>query len=361
MLTSAPRRQGRIPAERACRCCGWCRCRVARGASSLAPRSSSPATRRVRRRRPPSRRWPARGSCAGVLNVGSRRCRSAVSGTSTSPRTAASTTRPTPPACSIDMPSFGTGPVPRPGRLGGRRSGRGMAAAGARRRATTAQPSPGRTGPRAGGHARGAGAAAGRRRFRHDPGAARVCALAFAVADRAAGRSAVPAVPAPRLGGPGPGRCRVDAARRRRGARRGHRWGDGVRRGRPSCATRTPPGSRWLCASSDRATAPLRCAPVRWPGPPTTVAPCSSTCRSSMSRRFPPTTPGPPAGPCALASVPVRVADDGSTWASDSTAGRRQSARRRRPDRSGRRPASAAGARAPAVRVGQRGLDGVAA
>ena len=178
--------------------------------------------------------------------------------------------------------------------------------------------------------------------------------------DRASRRARVPAVPAPGLD-------RTRPAPRRPGRRSTPTGSRSVRPASPPSTPRsprsakpTPTASRSPCASSARRRA-RRSAPARSPGAPTTGAPSSIH------------LPQLDAEPLA-AGAPV--ADGGDVRLRQrGGAGRRGRldlgvgvdrrtaclARRGRADRRGRRAAPPPCARAPAVRVGSRGLDRLAA
>ena len=222
------------------------------------------------------------------------------------------------------------------------------------------EPRPGRAGPRARGHARRAAAAAARQ-----GASSRITATARARWPSPS-RSRSPGGPGFRPfqrltwtgGDPRPATWTaldrdgqpVGAAARRRASTPMS----------PRCARPTPTASRWQCGSSARSR-PRRSVPaeVAW----------SADDGRTVLIHLPQLDAEPLAADAAwpteatfgFASEPVRVGEDGSTWASESTAGRRVVARRGRADRRGGGPAAPARTRTAALRRGTARTGRVAA
>ena len=354
--TTARRRTRRDP--RADAAAGAAR-RAARAASSRRRRSSSPARRRVRRRRPTelgarARGVPPRRAARAIppLQIrGERLLHIAADGSLYEAADAAGVL--------IDMPSSARTCSSTPDALLAAGPGAAWPPLRARGGAADAQPRPSRTGTRAGGHARGDGAAAGRRRLRHRsrrwpvrarPSPCRSSSPGGARSGRSSASAGTGRDPA------GATWTALDADGQPVGAAD---WGDGVRRGRPTARRERRPG---------RAGRALRVEQRLSDAVPR---------RGGLDRRRRSHRPHPPAPARRRADSRRRpVARRRARRLRQRSGARRRGrldvgvgvdsrpptvARRGRPDRRGCRAAPAAGARAPAVRVGQRGLDRVAA
>ena len=221
------------------------------------------------------------------------------------------------------------------------------------------EPRPGRTRPRARPCMHGAlPLRRHRRRLRRAPGRRRAARWPSPSRSRAR-RAGVPAVPAPGLDRPRPALGDLDGARRRRAAGRRRRRRRRVRRGRRAARSRSRQrrarrAVRVLGSRSDALPRRGRLERRRRAHGPHPPAPARRRAASTGA-------PWPTEATFGFASEAVRVGEDGSTWASESTAGRRVSLGEVAPIAEAAGLRRRARARAPAVRVGSRGLDRIAA
>ena len=357
------RRRRRAAAGRAayaCRCSASARSGVRPAASSPARRSSSRARRPDRLPRSRTRRSRARASCAACCTSRSRRWmirgeRLLHIAAGRQPLRVGRRRRRTHRHARGRRASCGSRRrrCSLPGRA---RPGRPLPPAG---RAADAQPRPGRARPRAGGPARRAAAAANGRRTSPTGAAGERLRARLRRSDRESRRAALPAVPAPDLDGPRSAVGDLDGARPQRAAGRCRRRRRGVRRdrrAREADPDRIALAVRFECSEAGATLCP---GEIAWSAddgrtvlihlPQLDAEPLAAD------------APWPAEATFGFASEAVRVGEDGSTWASESTAGRRVTLGEIAPI------AEAAGLRRRRVRwrrlcaLGPRGLDRVAA